>query len=306
MRTVQTVCGPVLPSELGHFQMHEHLFVAEGPGTRRFPALLADDCDLSAQEAAHYVSQGGGGLLDAQPVGAGRNAAMLRDISRASGAKIVCVTGYHLPHFYPQDHWIHSEDGEALFARFRDELQNGCVECREVLPGAVKAALGKEGLDARAEVKLRAAARAAAEADVPIVIHTEKGAGGVEAVQLCRAAGLAPVRILICHVDRQADDFAPHDAIADTGAMLEYDTIGRFKYHDDASEIRLIRHMIEGGHLNQLLLSLDTTNQRLHAYGGEIGLDYILNSFLPALRDAGVSEEQLRTMTIENPRQAFA
>ena len=306
MRTVQTVCGPVLPSELGHFQMHEHLFVAEGPGTRRFPALLADDCDLSAQEAAHYVSQGGGGLLDAQPVGAGRNAAMLRDISRASGAKIVCVTGYHLPHFYPQDHWIHSEDGEALFARFRDELQNGCAECREVLPGAVKAALGKEGLDARAEVKLRAAARAAAAADVPIVIHTEKGAGGVEAVQLCREAGLAPVRILICHVDRQADDFAPHDAIADTGAMLEYDTIGRFKYHDDASEIRLIRHMIEGGHLNQLLLSLDTTNQRLHAYGGEIGLDYILNSFLPALRDAGVSEEQLRTMTIENPRQAFA
>ena len=306
MRAVQTVCGPVLPTELGHFQMHEHLFVSEGPGTRRFPALLADDCARSAREAAHYVSQGGGGFLDAQPVDAGRNAAMLRDISRASGAKIVCVTGYHLPHFYPEEHWIHTGDEETLFARFRDELQNGCAECREVRPGAVKAALGKEGLDARAKVKLRAAARAAAEADVPIVIHTEKGVGGVEAVELCREAGLVPARILLCHVDRQADDFAPHDAIAATGAMLEYDTIGRFKYHDDTSEIQLIRHMIEGGHLNQLLLSLDTTNQRLRTYGGEIGLDYILNVFLPALRAVGVTEEQLRTMTIENPSRAFA
>ena len=49
MKTVQTVCGPVSASELGHFQMHEHLFVAEGPGTHRFPALLADDCERSAQ-----------------------------------------------------------------------------------------------------------------------------------------------------------------------------------------------------------------------------------------------------------------
>ena len=306
MKTVQTVCGPTSASELGHFQMHEHLFVSEGPGTHRFPALLADDCDRSAREAARYVSQGGGGFLDAQPVDAGRSAAMLRRISKESGAKIVCVTGYHLPHFYPEEHWIHSEDEDALFARFHDELVNGCTECRDVRPGAVKAALGREGLDARAEVKLRAAARAAAAADVPIVIHTEKGAGGVEAVQLCREAGLIPARILICHVDRQADDFAPHDAIAATGAMLEYDTIGRFKYHDDPSEIRLIQHMIEGGHLKQLLLSLDTTNQRLRTYGGEIGLDYILNAFLPALRAAGVSEEQIHTMTIENPRRAFA
>lgn len=306
MKHVQTVCGPVLPEDLGHFQMHEHLFVSEGPGTRRFPALLADDCDRSARETARYVSQGGGGFLDAQPVGAGRNASMLREIARTSGAKIVCVTGYHLPHFYPEDHWIHREDEDALCARFRDELIHGCAECREVRPGAVKAALGAEGLDARARVKLGAAARAAAEADVPIVIHTEKGVGGVEAVALCREAGLEPQRILICHVDRQAEDFGPHDAIANTGAMLEYDTIGRFKYHDDASEIRLIHHMIEGGHLNQLLFSLDTTSQRLSTYGGAIGLDYILNSFLPALRAEGVSEEQIYTITRENPRRAFA
>ncbi|MBQ8507746.1 MAG: phosphotriesterase [Clostridia bacterium] len=306
MKQIQGANGPFCPEELGHFQMHEHLFVSPGPGTDLFPALLADDLEKSAAEAKHYVEMGGGGFLDAQPVDAGRNAAMLKKISEASGAKIVTVTGFHLPHFYPEGHWIHSEDEEQLFARFADELENGCIECRKVKPSAVKAALGKEGLDARARVKLAAAARAAAGAGVPIVIHTEKGVGGVEAVELCVAAGMPLNRILICHIDRQADDFGPHDAIAATGCMLEYDTIGRFKYHDDPSEIRLMRHMIEGGHLEQLLISLDTTNQRLASYGGEIGLDYIFTSFLPALREAGFSEEEIRTITVENPRRAFA
>ena len=306
MKQIQGVCGPFAASELGHFQMHEHLFVSPGPGTDLFPALLADDLEKSAAEARLYAGVGGGGFLDAQPVGAGRNAAMLKKISEASGAKIVTVTGYHLPHFYPAGHWIHTESEDQLFARFADELANGCIECREVKPGAVKAALGKEGLDARAKVKLAAAARAAAGAGVPIVIHTEKGVGGVEAVELCKAAGMPVNRVLICHIDRQADDFAPHDAIAATGCMLEYDTIGRFKYHDDASEIQLIRHMIEGGHLNQILFSLDTTSQRLSTYGGEIGLDYLFTRFLPALRQAGFTEEEIRTITVENPMRAFA
>ena len=306
MKEIQGANGPFSPEALGHFQMHEHLFVSACPGTERFPALLADDVEKSAAEAKLYVNAGGGGFLDAQPVDAGRNAAMLRRIAQESGAKIVTVTGYHLPHFYPADHWIHTEDEDALYARFADELTSGCIECREVKPGAVKAALGNEGLDARARVKLSAAARAAAGAGVPIVIHTEKGVGGVEAVELCKAAGMPVNRILICHIDRQADDFTPHDAIAATGAMLEYDTIGRFKYHDDASEIRLVRHMIENGHLEQLLFSLDTTSQRLSAYGGEIGMDYLFTSFLPALRKDGFTEEEIRTITVENPKRAFA
>lgn len=306
MKQLQSVLGALSADTLGHFQPHEHLFVSPTPGTDRFPALLVNDLDRSIAEVRRYLAAGGDGFLDAQPIDAGRNAAALKQIAETTGARIVASTGYHLPHFYPADHWLHRESEEQLLARFADELANGCVECRAVRPGAVKAALGREGLDARARVKLAAAARAAAGADVPIVIHTEKGIGGVEAVELCRSLGVEARRILVCHVDRQAEDFAPHDAIAATGCMLEYDTIGRFKYHDDASEIRLLRHMIDGGHLHQLLLSLDTTNQRLSSYGGEIGLDYLLTTFLPALRAAGFREDEISALTVENPRRIFS
>lgn len=306
MKTVHTVCGRVETSTLGHCQMHEHLYVEAGPATERYPALLIDDAEKSAAELITYRQAGGRSVVDCQPgFGAGRNASVLRRLSEGSGVHIVAVTGYHLPHFYAPDSEILNSSENELFEKFLDELENGCVEDRSVFPGAVKAALGKEGCQGAAEGCFRAAARAAAAKNVPLIVHTEKGTGAVKAVGIARDAGLSVNRIVICHVDRQAADFVPHDEVAATGAMLDYDTIGRFKYHDDASEIELIRHMIQTGHTDQLLLSLDTTRQRLGTYGGEINLNYILERFLNDLSAAGVNVEVILRITVNNPQKVF-
>lgn len=172
--------------------------------------------------------------------------------------------------------------------------------------GAVKAALGPDGPAGRDGVLLRAAAGAAAMAGAPLILHTEPGTDPVAAVAFCERAGLDPARILLCHLDRQAEDFRPHEAAARTGASLEYDTIGRFRYHDDESEIRLILHMLEKGHRNRLLLSLDTTAARLMRYGGEIGLCYLIGTFLPMLAAAGVSPADIEAITRRNPARAFS
>jgi phosphotriesterase-related protein len=288
--------------------MHEHLFVRDTPAASLNPALKIDDEAKSALELNDYFKAGGRALLDAQPGGAGRDAAALLRLSRASGIQIVAVTGYHRPMFYPPDSFRFTEDEEKLYGRFLTELREGVADDGSPLPiraGAVKAALGPEGPAGREETLLRAAARAAAAGDVPLVLHTEAGAGAVRAVALCEKAGLDPRRVLVCHADRQAEDFRPHEEIARTGAFLEYDTIGRFKYHDDESEIRLILRMLEKGYRNQLLLSLDTTAARLRRYGGKIGLTYLIETFLPALAKAGVPREDLETLTRVNPARAF-
>jgi len=112
--------------------------------------------------------------------------------------------------------------------------------------------------------------------------------------------------VILCHADRQASDFSIHERIADAGCYLEYDTIGRFKYHSDEDEVRLILHMLARGHRDRLLLSLDATAARLSSYGGEIGLDYLLRTFLPMLRQSGVPEADILRMTRENPASAFS
>ena len=305
MKTLQTVSGVLPLQRLGHCQMHEHLFVAEGPATRKNPALQIDCPRSSLEELNRYRLSGGGSCLDAQPGGAGRNARVLRQISQQSGVPIVAVTGYHLPQFYPKDHALFRASEGELTDFYLDELRNGCTEAREVFPGAVKAAIDSQGLTGADAQRYRAAARAAAQTEVPLIVHTDKGLDGVRAVAQACACGVPAHRVVICHADRQADDFSVHDAIADTGAMLEYDTIGRFKYHDDESECRLILHMLERGHARQLLLSLDTTRERLLSYGGAIGLSYLLEVFLPMLRSAGLSPQTLQTITVENPKSVF-
>lgn len=305
MRKIVTVTGEITTDQLGFAQMHEHLYVSEGPMTRINPALLIDNAKQSEEELIAYRNAGGVSVLDAQPGGAGRDTRILRTISERSGVHIITVTGFHLPQFYPAGHWTNTWDEEQLYCSFVEELLHGTTETHGVKAGAVKAAVGADGLSYRTSVKLRAAARAAVQANVPMVMHTEKGLAATAALRLCDEAGLSSRYVIVCHVDRDAKNIPLHEEIAKTGAMLEYDTIGRSKYHDNSSECNLIAHMIEKGYEKQLLLSLDTTAQRLTSYGGTIGLTYLICEFLPLLKRFGVSSELIRTITTENPKRVF-
>lgn len=309
MSSIMTVLGPISKEELGYCQMHEHIFVLPTPNSLKYPALEISDEEKSLQELIAYREAGGSAMLDAQPMEAGRDIAALKRLSQKSGVHIIATTGYHLPAFYEADHWIRTENAEQLYERFYAELSCGvkCEDGETVFPGAVKSAIGAEGAVGQAEVCLRAAARAAAKADVPLIMHTEKGMGAVDAVRICVEEGMKSERIAVCHVDRQAADFAPHEAIAATGVYMEYDTIARYKYHDDESERQLIAHMIEKGYEDRLLISLDTTAARLKSYGDPEapGLDFLIRDFIPSLREAGLSEDTIANITVNNPANIF-
>ena len=87
---------------------------------------------------------------------------------------------------------------------------------------------------------------------------------------------------------------------------MEFDTIGRFKYHDDQTEAALFRKLAEAGFENQLLFSLDTTRARLKAYTpGAIGLDYLVNTFLKVLQRSGITRNQIHKFSHENVLHAL-
>ena len=64
--------------------------------------------------------------------------------------------------------------------------------------------------------------------------------------------------------------------------------------------------MIKAGRLERLLLSTDPTADRLKSYGGLVGMDYLLTSFLPLLRAFGFTEKMLHTLCVANPGRALA
>ncbi|MDR2629296.1 MAG: hypothetical protein LBC60_00070, partial [Spirochaetaceae bacterium] len=95
MQVITTVLGDIAPGELGFCQSHEHLCIT-GAGNFSIKAEeRIDNREKSREEAELYRASGGEALVDAQPLGCGRDALMLRDISEKTGVRIIASTGFH-------------------------------------------------------------------------------------------------------------------------------------------------------------------------------------------------------------------
>jgi len=217
--------------------------------------------------------------------------------------------------FYPEDHWVHGFGEDMLVSLFTSELGEGMFAlCDSMAPetrtahraGQIKVAMDVCGLTPEYEKLFSAAATAAADTGAPLMIHVDIGSDPLMMFDFLERRGVKPERMIFCHMDRATPDLAHHAELAQRGAYLEYDTIARFKYHDDMREIEIWRHMLSAGLAGQILASLDVTRERLACYGGVTGLDYILRTFLPQALQSGVTPEQAEQVFVVNPARVFA
>ncbi|MFS0779940.1 hypothetical protein ABC255_28655 [Neobacillus sp. 3P2-tot-E-2] len=311
---VQTVLNQKAASDIGFSQCHEHLFLAKGKPSTLNKVLLIDDYGLTLAEVEEYKRNGGTLLVDAQPLGCGRMEENLACLSRQTGVDIVASTGFHRLDFYEANHWIFKFDETKLAEIFISEALKGMfvgsdygepVSQITAKAGMIKTAVSPNGIEPRNEKMFSAAAEAQLQTGLPIMVHMEKGADPFQVIRYFEERSVPLDSLILCHLDRTHFDYQLHKEILATGIFVEYDTIGRFKYHEDSMEAILIENMIEAGYVRQILLSLDTTRERLGAYGGSISLSYLLKKFIPYLIERGCPESLITIMTIENPKQAL-
>ncbi|MCR8633050.1 phosphotriesterase family protein [Paenibacillus radicis (ex Xue et al. 2023)] len=311
---IQTVLGSIDKKMLGFCHSHEHLFVANGKPAQINAALRIDDLDKTMEELLLFRQIGGNSIVDAQPLGCGRMEMNLIEASLRCHIHIIAATGFHKLAFYAEDHWIYRYDEAALADVFIHELTHGMFvhsdrqDPRDSVrskAGIIKTAIDEERMADPEKKWFRATARAALETGTPLLCHTESGEQAVALVDFYREQGIPARQIIICHLDRTLDQMETHKQLAKQGVYLEYDTIGRYKYHSDEQEAELIKDMVDSGFEDLLLLGLDTTRARLKSYGGDIGLDHISRRFLPLLKQYGVAESAVAKMMINNPAVAF-
>ena len=314
-RRIVTVTGEVSPSELGFCQCHEHILMAKGKSFEINATLCIDDPAKSEEEVLSYKAAGGEAIVEAQPVGCGRMADGLKTISEKTGVKIISSTGFHKMLFYPDNHWIMKMTAGQLENLFVTELTEGMyIDPDMELPqrqiaaraGQIKTAYDVEGLTDRYQVLFRGAAAAAKKTGAPMMIHIENGTDPRPLLVFLKEEGVNPKQLIFCHMDRACKDVEWHKEIASSGAYLEYDTIGRFKYHSDEREIEIMKEMIAAGYEDQLLFSLDTTRARLGAYGGDITLTYLIQEFIPQMKAAGIADAVIDKMAYANSAAAMS
>jgi predicted metal-dependent phosphotriesterase family hydrolase len=299
---VMTVRGPVRGDQLGLTLPHEHLFVDLFRVTRVRDGLLNDE-RLSTEEAARFKAAGGGTLVEVTNHGLRRNAAAMRRVAEATGLHVVMGTGWYREPYYDHD-YIGRRTTRELAADFVAEIEQG-----EAATGIRPGIIGEIGADwswvSPAEERVhRASGRAHRQTGLAVTLHALESPVGLQQLDLLREEGADLRRVIVGHCDTWPDpDY--HEAIARQGAYVQFDTIRGIHPYETDKQLRLALEMVRRGHLERLLLSHDNCfRSHLVGYGGH-GYAYIPTGFAPLLRKAGLSEEQLHVILVENPRRVL-
>ncbi|MCL2197743.1 MAG: hypothetical protein FWB80_02360 [Defluviitaleaceae bacterium] len=312
---IQTIRGSIDPKTLGFCHSHDHIMVAKGKPAEVDPALCMDDYDKSLEELRLFKRVGGSAIVDCQPVGAGRMSAELAKLSEQSGIHVVSATGFHKMALYYGDSWVFSFGESELEELFVHELTQGMYTNTETgsptnyeshKAGVIKVAYDIVGLTPQYKKLFSAAAKAQIKTNAPMIIHIDNGSNPVVLDEFLTQAGVDPTKRIYCHLDRAVEELSTHIELCKRGSYVEYDTIYRQKYHTDMAELEIIQRMLDAGFNDKILLGLDSTRTRFKSYGGEPGLGYIKEGFLPLLEQGGISASVSNKFMVENPSVAFA
>lgn len=311
MKIVRSVIKELKPSQLGWCQCHEHIFLADGPSRQINQALYINDYEKSSSEVKLYKKSGGQSFVDAQPFGCGRMAENLVRMSEQTGVNIIACTGFHKTNFFEDSDWLEQQTEETLARIFTEEVKYGMYGSNKTRltgkAGLIKCAAieGEHKVNATYEKLFRGAVFSAKQTKAPIIIHMDNGADAFSVIKFFNDNKVSAQKLIFCHLDRTRYDYAYHQEVAAAGAYLEYDTIHRLKYHSDEKEAALIEQMVVKGYGDNLLLGMDTTNQRLKSYGADFGLDYILTKF-KYLIEKRLGEEVIEKIMVDNPARALS
>ena len=302
MTDVLTVLGPVPADKLGVTLTHEHLILDLSRVTRDANGVL-NEVPLAIRELGYFSRAGGATIVEVTNRGLGRDPCALAEIARATGLNVVMGAGWYREPFY--DRSIYERTTNAIADEIVRDLMVGADET-----GIRAGIIGEIGADLHyvspaEERVLRAAARAHAQTGVAITTHGVRSPVGLAQLDILEDEGVDLRRVVIGHCD-----FYPHPdyhlAVARRGAFVQFDSVGRGFFEWDIDQrLDWVMRLIDQGFLQRILLSHDVCmKSHLRAYGGQ-GYDYVLTGFVPRLRQAGLSDEQIHTLTVDNPRSAL-
>lgn len=311
MTNINTVTGPIDTAQLGFTLMHEHVFILSEGVYSSFPHLWDRDARVAQaisdlkEAKAHGVST----IVDLSVLGLGRDVATVREIAAASGMQIIVATGLYTYDALP--HYFQSRGIEHLTDAFIHDITAG-VQGTDSRAAILKCATDEAGLTAGVEKVLRAAARAHRRTGVPISTHTHAATKrGLDQQRIFREEGVDLGRVVIGHCG-DSEDIAYLEELMAAGSCIGMDRFGIDSFLPAARRVATIASLCERGHAAQMVLGHDTScyidwfeAAMVKAAAPNWNFLHISDDVIPALRQSGVSDAQIATMTVENPRRIF-
>jgi phosphotriesterase-related protein len=318
MPAVETVRGPVESAALGTTLMHEHVFVLTPDMLANYPedweegTRVADAVGKLRRLAALGVRT----IVDPTVVGLGRYIPRIQRVAEQVDLNIVVATGMYtyndIPHRF---HYVGPGTlmggDDPLVDYFVQDITEG-IAGTGVKAAFLKCAIDQPGLTPGVERVMRAVARAHRRTGVPITVHTDvHSQSGLVVQRVLGEEGVDLARVVMGHSGDSTDlDYLKR--LADAGSLLGMDRFGIDLLLPFESRVDTVARLCADGYAERMVLSHDAScyidwfpNNVLADAAPNWHYEHIHGDVLPALRERGVTDDQIETMLVVNPRRYF-
>lgn len=319
MTRIATVTGETTAEALGRTLMHEHLVIGY-PGfeshTTHAGPTAAERFAICVDRVQSLQTLGFRTMLDPCPNDLGRDVELAAKVAQQTGFQIICATGLYKQSEGGFAYWhfrsSFEPQVEAMAELFVRELTEG-IRDTGIRAGIIKVATGKGRISDYERTVLEAAARASVETGAPITTHTDGGTMGDDQQAILTAAGVPAHRIIIGH-SCGSDDHDYHMRIARGGSYLGFDRFGIELLFPDEKRIASLVALIRAGAGDRAVVSHDSVwcwrgepiPAALLANAGDLfDPTHFSRNIVPKLREAGISEQEIDRLLVENPRRFF-
>ncbi len=323
MAVVETVKGPVDTNDLGTVLMHEHVFTIGTEIRQNYPNYpdpwdeehrIAD----AVAKLTEATTRGVTTIVDPTVIGLGRYIPRIQKINEQVDLNIVVATGIYTYHEEPvQFHFtgpgkIFDFGVDPMTDLFIGDIRNGIADTG-IKAGLLKCAIDEHGLTSGVERVMRAVGQAHVATGTPITVHTHAAdKTGLIAAKVFAEEGVDMSRVVIGHSGDSTDlDYLKE--LAATGAILGMDRFGIDVFSPFEDRVNTVAAMANAGYAGQMVLAHDASCYSDFYPEEAIGValpnwkyTHIFDDVLPALRERGVTEEQITTMLVDNPKSYFS
>ena len=318
MAEVETVRGPVSTDALGTVLMHEHVFVLNEEIRRNYPSLWDEE-----QRVADAVTRlqalkdrGVDTIVDPTVIGLGRDIERVARVNQQVDLNIIPATGLYTYNDVP--FFFHFVGPGTMFDGEEPMIEMFVGDITEGIAGTgIKAAFLKcaieDQLTPGVERVLRAVAETQKLTGVPITVHTSAPhETGLVAQRILGEEGVDLTRVVVGHSGDSTDlDYLRR--LLDAGSFIGMDRFGLDVLLPTDQRVQTIASLAAEGYAEQMVLAHDASCHidwfppgMLEQFAPNWHYTFIHDTVLPALRDAGVTDEQITTMLVENPRRYFS
>jgi phosphotriesterase-related protein len=316
---LNTARGAIDTTDLGVTLMHEHVFILSPDITANYPEVWGDEAKREADAIARLnelKSNGVDSIVDLTVIGMGRYIPRIARVAAATDINIVVATGVYTYNDVPMYFHFTGPGGvlgdvEPMVDMFVRDIEHGIADTG-VKAAILKCATDEPGVTPGVERVLRAVAKAHRQTGVPISTHTHAATRrGLEQQRIFAEEGVDLSRVVIGHSGDTTDlDYL--EELMGNGSYIGMDRFGVDVFLAFEDRVNTVATMCERGHADKMVLSHDAAcfldwlpEEVVPVAMPNWHYLHIHHDVIPALKDRGVTDEQLTTMLVDNPRRIF-